>query len=79
MPRGVPVNPTKVIQCDECGQDMVVGTKTRTPKRCCECGIAASARAMQEMRSGSGDTFEKWLDGIARFAARNSQGTPLPH
>lgn len=68
----------KIVHCRDCGCDMRVGSNTRTPKRCVECGVKAVTDACNQISNKSGPVYEKRLAGMARFLAIEARRGVVP-
>lgn len=74
----MPKPKTKTVPCSECGADITVGWKTRTAKRCHECGMKAMMENLYSMDRRSGPEYEKWLKAYRAALTRLESATPPP-
>lgn len=67
---------TKIVQCSVCQEDIEVGWKTRSPKRCMSCGIKEYVIATNQIAQQWGPYYDKWQEGMRRAAERLIRTTP---
>jgi hypothetical protein len=78
MSRYVAKPKSKTVQCRDCGIDMTVGWKTRTPKRCADCAVKRYVEVTSQIAAKKGPHYESWRNAMLASISGQTTGTPPP-
>lgn len=66
MPRVRATQRFKIVQCYECGCDIRVGSNSRRPKRCAECGVKAYEDNAMQLHRKEGPLWDNYREKLRK-------------
>lgn len=62
--------PRKIHECAGCGKPTRRRGRATDGVRCVECSLDRHTQAALQIRAGSGEFYDRYLDGLAAFVLR---------